>query len=493
MILRTIKDLPIRAKLLLAFLIVGVLPFVLYFPVELSGEWLRPTFGIDAHIFTLALGLAVSIVMALLFARLITKPLHLLDETAREILFGADKQIEIDTNDEFGQVARTFDLLLTNQKQRMREQEESEKRLRYLVEKMGEGLIVADGSETITFVNDKMCEILGCESNELIGRTIYEFLNETNKAILREKTMNRMKGLSEKYELQFIRKSGDLVSTIVSAAPLYSDDDSYVGSFAVVMDVTESKKLEKRQRELELELLHNHKLSAIGQLTAGIVHNLNNPLTTVQLAAEVMREKSQTKEIEVILFECNRMKEIVSNVLRKGRQETETEKRLFDLNEMARNELGFLEADPRFKHRIEKEYNFCNSPVLIEGIYGDFSQSFNNIVRNAIDAMHASQAKKLTVATQMDESWIYIIVKDTGCGIPKENIPKLFEPFFTSKPRLGEQKGDEPTGTGLGLSNMHQLLSPYGAKFQIRSEVGKGTEFVIKLPRTLQTSASDQR
>ncbi|MEK6817046.1 MAG: ATP-binding protein, partial [Nanoarchaeota archaeon] len=95
-------------------------------------------------------------------------------------------------------------------------------------------------------------------------------------------------------------------------------------------------------------------------------------------------------------------------------------------------------------------------------------------------------------ATQMDESWIYIIVKDTGCGIPKENIPKLFDPFFTSKPRLGEQKADEPTGTGLGLSSMHQLLSPYGAKFQIRSEVGKGTEFVIKLPRTLQTGPSDQ-
>lgn len=495
MILRTIKDLPIRAKLLLAFLIVGVLPFVLYFPLELSSNWLRPTFGIDAHIFTLGIRIILSLVMALLFARLITRPLRLLDETAREILFGTDKPAfggQVDTNDEIGQLARTFDLLLTKQKRRMREQEESEKRLRYLVEKMGEGLIVADRDETITFVNDKMCEILGCESDELIGRTIYEFLDETNKAILREKTMNRMKGLSEKYELQFIPKSGDLVSTIVSAAPLYSDDDSYVGSFAVVMDVTESKKLEKRQRELELELLQNHKLSAIGQLTAGIVHNLNNPLTTVQLAAEVMREKSQTKEIEVILSECNRMKEIVSNVLRKGRQETETEKRLFDLNEMVRTELGFLEADPRFKHRIEKEYNFCDSPVLIEGIYSDFSQSFNNIVRNAIDAMHASQAKKLTVATQMDESWIYIIVKDTGCGIPKENIPKLFDPFFTSKPRLGEQKGDEPTGTGLGLSSMHQLLSPYGAKFQIRSEVGKGTEFVIKLPRTLQSGASDQ-
>jgi signal transduction histidine kinase len=304
-----------------------------------------------------------------------------------------------------------------------------------------------------------------------------------------------MKGLSEKYELQFIPKSDDLVSTIVSAAPLYSDDDSYVGSLAVVMDVTESKKLEKRQRELQLELLQNHKLSAIGQLTAGIVHNLATPLTAIQLAAEVMRKERDTKEIEVIFSGCDRMKEIISNVLRKGRQETETEKRVLDLNEMVRTELGFLEADPRFKYRIEKAYNFYDSPVLIEGIYSDFSQSFNNIVRNAMDAMHASQAKKLTVATQMDESWIYIIVKDTGCGIPKENIPKLFEPFFTSKPRLGEQKGDEPTGTGLGLSSMHQLLSPYGAKFQIRSEVGKGTEFVIKLPRAptvkYQTPAAD--
>lgn len=113
MILRTIKDLPIGAKLLLAFLIVGVLPFVLYFPIELSGDWLRPTFGIDVHPFTLGIRIILSLVMALLFTRLITKPLHLLDETAKEILLGADKQIQIDTNDEIGQVARTFDLLLT--------------------------------------------------------------------------------------------------------------------------------------------------------------------------------------------------------------------------------------------------------------------------------------------------------------------------------------------------------------------------------------------
>ncbi len=348
---------------------------------------------------------------------------------------------------------------------------------------MGEGLIVADGDENITFVNDKMCEILGFEPNEVLGRSLYQFLDETNEAVVREKIVNRRKGIPEKYELQFIRKSGDCVSTIVSAAPLYSDEDNYVGSFAVVMDITQSKKLEKRQRELELDLLHSHRLAAIGQLATGIVHNLSNPLGTIRLAAEVIRKEHGGRKVERILSQCDKMREIISNILRKGRQETESQEQLLDLNEVLKSELLFLEADSSFKHQIEKEYDFCETPLLIEGIYSDFSQSFSNVIRNAIDAMHGSQQKKLTVTTKIDYSSICISVKDTGCGVPKENIPRLFDPFFTSKPRLGEQKSDEPTGTGLGLWSVHQLLSPYGARFEIRSEVGeRGTEFVIKLP-----------
>jgi len=96
--------------------------------------------------------------------------------------------------------------------------------------------------------------------------------------------------------------------------------------------------------------------------------------------------------------------------------------------------------------------------------------------------MHDSEEKKLTVRTGLEDGFIRIVISDTGCGIPKEHTPKLFSPFFTTKPMSGEQRGDEPTGTGLGLSSAYQLLSKYRAKIEAESEVGVGTTFTVKIP-----------
>ncbi len=243
------------------------------------------------------------------------------------------------------------------------------------------------------------------------------------------------------------------------------------------------KNIEKRQQD-EMELMREHKLAAIGQLAQGIAHNLVNPLGVISLASGVLAKKIPLSvEVEFIAGAAKKMKTIIDTLLYKSRQEQTLARQEINLNQLISEDLHFLEADLEFKHKIKKNIRLDENLPLVVGVYSDFSQSIMNLVRNAMDAMHRSTVKLLTIQTRFDDQKIYIDVADTGCGIPEENIPRLFDPFFTTKPLRGNEIGDEPTGTGLGLSSCYQLLQPYGAMITVKSKVGEGSVFSITIPR----------
>jgi len=246
------------------------------------------------------------------------------------------------------------------------------------------------------------------------------------------------------------------------------------------------RNIQKRQED-ELELMREHKLAAIGQLAQGIAHNLNNPLSVIMLASEgLMKRNPSSFEAGVVAKSAQKMKAIIDTLLYKSRQEQTQARQQINLNNLIEEELRFLEADIEFKHKIQKRVVLAPGLPEVNGAYSDFSQSFMNIVRNAIDAMYQSPEKALTVQTRFDEKHIYIDVGDTGVGIPEENIRKLFDPFFTTKPIRGTERGDEPVGTGLGLASCYQIIQPYGATISVTSAVGKGSTFTIAIPYTSQ-------
>ncbi|GEM_PF-6928770 len=237
------------------------------------------------------------------------------------------------------------------------------------------------------------------------------------------------------------------------------------------------------QRELELELLHLSKLSDIGALAQGIAHNLKSPLTAVRGFAQLLQlQHPDLKDLDAIVRSADQISDIVDNIMYKSRQEQRRDRQSLDLNRLLREELRFLEADSRFKHQTEKVYRFAEDLPAVEGVYSDFSQCFTNLIRNALDAMHKSDRKQLTVETEKNGDGVIVRVSDTGSGIPKEHLDRIFEPFFTTKPLAGEAKPGEPTGTGLGLSTCVQLLRPYGAEIAAESEVGVGTTFTVRIP-----------
>ncbi|HIE03527.1 MAG TPA: PAS domain S-box protein [Candidatus Latescibacteria bacterium] len=266
--------------------------------------------------------------------------------------------------------------------------------------------------------------------------------------------------------------------------PVVQADGSLYAVISLMKDVTEAKLLEEKQRELELRLIQESKLSAVGMLASGIAHNINNPLTSIMGRAQLllMDHPELKEDLSPIIYQAKQIEATVRNLTYKARQEQTKKKQRLDLNHLLKQELEFLKADLDFKHKVEKEYDFDESLPSIWGVYSDFSQSLLNIIRNALDAMYSSERKKLTVRTYHDHENIYVEIGDTGCGIPDDVLPHIFEPFFTTKPLMGETQGDEPTGTGLGLSTCKQLLGGYRAEISVKSKLGEGTTFTIKIP-----------
>ena len=228
--------------------------------------------------------------------------------------------------------------------------------------------------------------------------------------------------------------------------------------------------------------IKREKMAAVGKLLTGIVHNLNNPLTTISGYTELLQRKYPENEaLKKISIQISRMNEIIDNMMYKTSQGQNRGKKAININRLLTEELKFLEADLNFKHNIEKVVDLNPSLPEIIAEYNDLSQSFLNVIENSVDAMYRSKVKRLTITTVLNNGSIMVKFGDTGDGIKEEDIPRLFDPFFTTKPLKGEEEG-KPTGTGLGLYSCYQLLQPYGANFEIKSKVGKGTDFSILLP-----------
>ena len=244
-------------------------------------------------------------------------------------------------------------------------------------------------------------------------------------------------------------------------------------------EIVERQEAERVRQQLEHGLILSERMASVGTVAAGIVHNLRGPLTSVLgYGRLVQREHPDLHGVEQITAAAQRMSEMIEDILAKSRQRKDPEPT--DLATLLQRELDFLQADQVYKHGVEKHIRLGEGLPTVNCVYTDLSQVFGNLLRNAVDAMHQRETKKLTVVASADTKHVTVEVTDTGCGIPEENIPHLFEPFFTTKPP--EAKNGEPIGTGLGLYTVRQLLEPYAAELEVESTVDVGTTFRVRIP-----------
>jgi two-component system NtrC family sensor kinase len=239
-----------------------------------------------------------------------------------------------------------------------------------------------------------------------------------------------------------------------------------------------AKKTEEIQKT-HLSLVQTEKLASLGRMAAGVAHEINNPLTGVVTFAHLLKkrfppESTEAQDINIIIEQAERCSKIIKNLLTFARA-TPTEKGKVSINDVINRTVFMVQNQEKF-HHIKFDIRLENAPFIIFGDPSQFQQIFLNMFINAADAMN--ERGKITVATRKirenGKPSVEIEFTDEGCGIKDEDLPKLFEPFFTTKP-VGK-------GTGLGLSVSHGIVKHLGGHIKVKSAVGKGTSFFVRLP-----------
>ncbi|WP_268794537.1 ATP-binding protein [Paenibacillus sp. DMB20] len=267
------------------------------------------------------------------------------------------------------------------------------------------------------------------------------------------------------------QKDGSMIEVSVTMSPIEDDAGRITSFISVSRDVTERNRMEELLRRSE-------KLTTVGQLAAGVAHEIRNPLTTLRgfLQLQQQTHKVNPEHIGLMLSELDRINLIVSEflILAKPQAVRFQEK---DLRFIMKDVLSLLNTQAHL-YGVEFSLNYLDDPVFVHCEENQLKQVFINVLKNAVEAMPDGGLVKIEIA-RLDFEEVAVTITDKGEGIPKELLPHIGEPFITSK----------DTGTGLGLMVSQRIIQSHRGTIEIESEVGKGTTVVILLP----TSASSRR
>jgi len=295
---------------------------------------------------------------------------------------------------------------------------------------------------------------------------------------------SNLQGLASAYEGRTLEIEGTNGAVYLVTRSFLFESGQKAMVMLMAKDITEQRIIERQNHQLEIELIRESKLAEFGTLSAGIAHNLNGPLTGILGFCDLIElTKPGQQEIAHIRSQATTMRDIVANLMHKSRSERESQPQDLLLEDIIRTELRFLDANLFFKHDVKKIVELDLDSPTIFGVYIDYSQVIGNLLRNAIDAMFNSQERVLTLRTQHNDTHLIMSISDTGCGMSEDVRQKLFQPFFTTKPKSQDAKPGEPTGTGLGLSTSRNILARYGADITVASAPGKGSTFTVSFPR----------
>jgi two-component system NtrC family sensor kinase len=238
-------------------------------------------------------------------------------------------------------------------------------------------------------------------------------------------------------------------------------------------------RVQERTQELQQvqdQLIRAGKMAALGELAAGVAHEINNPLTGVLTFSSLMLKKVDEnhpwkKDLENIVLQTTRCRNIVKGLLDFARQRKPDMKE-WDIHTLIDRTVTLVENQARFQNiKIVKEFKEDIGMLFVDG--DQIQQVFMNIIINAADAM-AGDGGTLTIKTNLKNGMAQVSFTDSGCGIAKEHLSKLFDPFFTTK--------ETGKGTGLGLAISYGIIQSHGGDIGVESEVGKGSTFRIRIP-----------
>ncbi|HAX97369.1 MAG TPA: hypothetical protein DCY12_00355 [Candidatus Atribacteria bacterium] len=364
--------------------------------------------------------------------------------------------------------------------------------LENILESSADGIITTDQKGIVTYVNRGFEEILQEKKEKLIGSHVSLFyLDGIAEA---RKIMNILRRNQKfiNYEMTMTDKNSREIPINTSAALLKNFKGEIIGTVGIFKDMTEKKRLEAKLRKAEASLIQSAKMRELGDLVAGVAHEINNPLMATQIIIYRLKEDylqqqqqqqnySHKKLIELVdlIGRCNDRIATIVNHLREFSRETEMKFEPLDIRIPLNNSL-LITGQMLLDHHIEVTKDVPDQLPMVMGSAPQLEQVFLNIISNARDSLDSQHSDRELIIRSFHRvkngigGEVIVSFTDTGPGIPPEIKYKIFDPFFSTK-AVG-------TGTGLGLSICYGIVEKHGGRIEVDSEVGKGATFRIILP-----------
>ncbi len=426
---------------------------------------------LDIQKYTILVAIIFSIfsVQATIFiSHNISKPIKTLADNCNTISIGNfKKRIDINRKDEIGILAKSFNNMINKLQNSTDNLLEMKKFNENILRNISTGIITTNEKGDIVSINEAAIKILEYKSvNQLEnGKLMNEILKEQLKnTLINEISINKM------YTFNGI--GNEKLYFDVTTSLLVDEDKNISGAICSINDITKRKKIESRIERI-------NRLTSLGQLAAGLAHEIRNPLagmkTSIQVLKNRFKETSTTSSKQLFdstLYEIDRLNSLISELLDLAKPhypKYENTNIVCILNKSI--DLVKKGIDEK---KINTDISIEDEDCIAFIDKAQIEQVFLNIITNSIKAVGQHGMLKIIISNVSNEKGDFIIIKfkDNGCGIKEEDVDKIFDPFYTT----------EPQGTGLGLSVVHKLVTENNGEIEVESAVDIGTEFIIRLP-----------
>ena len=409
-----------------------------------------------------ALALVITAVLGFALARTITGPIQEVTSKAAELAKGDfDQTIEVRSNDEIGQLTKTFNYLTLRLRDTLGEISNEKSKIEAILTYMADGVIAVNNIGEIIHINPRAKEMLGVYT-DVIGQDFTHVFSDAFRGITLKKLFAQDDDIHE--------ISLDLESSILHAhfASFRNEEGDISGIVIVIRDVTEQEKLEMMRKEF----------------VANVSHEIKTPITTIRSYAEALMEGALEDEavsgkfLNVITNETDRMNRLVTDLLQLSKmdfQEKQWIKEIIELPQIVEDVVMKLDVTVKQKD-MEIDFDFPDKPLTILGDRDSIEQVILNILGNAIK--YTPEGGNIKIRGNLVNDKVVFSIKDNGIGIPREDLPRVLERFY----RVDKARSRDLGGTGLGRSIAKQIIEAHLGTISIDSDYGEGTIVTITFP-----------
>lgn len=344
--------------------------------------------------------------------------------------------------------------------------------LKSILHSSDQAIMMVDKNEKFITWNKGAEKIFGYTEEEILGKPSTflfpegdEYLKELERIIHDAKVV----GYSSIIETQRKKKNGELITVRLSVSRLPGSNGDYAGRSIIIKDYSEFKRL-------QAQIDQSEKLAVIGQLAAGVAHEIGNPLTSISSLVQILQRRSQdtfiSEQLINIKENIDRITKIVRELVdfsRPPSYETATQ----DITDVIKTALGIVKYDKRIR-KVKFETDLKHELPQVNVAADQLLQVFINILINALDAIDGNGT--INLKSEFDKKNIYVEISDDGCGMNEHTIEQIFDPFFTTK-EVGK-------GTGLGLSVSYGIIKRFNGEIKVNSRLNEGSSFRVSLPIT---------